>query len=134
MVKPEKWEQLRQRMKLLNILEDDLREQFVIGSGRGGQHLHKTASCVNLFHVPTEISIKCQQSRSRESNRYYARVRLCERIETLTLKEKSKKQQEIEKIRRQKRRRSAKAKQKMLQQKHRRSDIKETRKSPSEDE
>lgn len=134
MIKPEKWEQLHQRMKSLDISETDFVEKFIVGSGRGGQKLHKTSSCVYLIHVPTGIATKCQQDRSRENNRYYARQRLCEKIEILKLQEKSKKQQDIEKIRRQKRRRSSRAKQKILQQKHHRSETKEIRKKPKPDE
>ena len=48
-------------------------------------------------------------------------------------KEKSKKQQEIEKIRRQKKRRSRRSKEKMLEDKRRRSKIKTMRHSPKEE-
>ncbi|XP_060529608.1 mitochondrial translation release factor in rescue [Cylas formicarius] len=34
---------------------DDLKEQFVRGSGPGGQKINKTASCVVLKHIPTGI-------------------------------------------------------------------------------
>lgn len=131
MVTSEKWASLHKRMAELQIFEHDLREQFVIGSGKGGQKLHKTASCVNLLHIPTGFVTKCQRTRSRDNNRYYARKYLCEKIEQMTLKEKSQKQQEIEKIRRQKRRRSAKAKKKMLEQKKIRSEIKRLRSTSS---
>jgi len=134
MIQQKKWEQLRQKMKMLNIFEDDLTERFIIGSGRGGQKLQKTASCVYLRHHPTGIEVKCQQDRSREKNRYYARQRLCGKIEALLLREKSERQQAIEKIRQQKKRRSRRAKQKILDEKHHRADVKETRKKPDHDE
>ena len=47
----------------------------------GGQKINKTSSCVYLKHLPTGIEIKCQQGRSREMNRYYARKELCQRLE-----------------------------------------------------
>lgn len=130
MVKPEKWLQLQLRMQSLNISEEDLREKFVIGSGKGGQNLHKTASCVDLLHIPTGIVTKCQQERSRETNRYYARKRLCDKIEMLQLREKNERSKEIEKIRRQKRKRSKRAKEKILDRKHQRSQLKSSRKKP----
>ncbi len=130
MIKQDKWLQLRQQMLDLGISEDQLTEKFIIGSGSGGQKLQKTASCVHLKHQPTGIIIKCQQDRSQENNRYYARVRLCEKIRELQEQTKSRRQQLEEKIRRQKRRRSRRAKQKILEDKHHRSDIKTTRKKP----
>jgi len=133
MINPKKWQQLKSWMEQLGISEGDLTEKFIIGSGSGGQKLHKTASAVYLQHVPTGVEVKCQQDRSREANRYYARKRLCEKIEEIQLGEESKKQKESEKIRRQKRRRSRKAKEKILEQKRQRSQIKETRKTPPTD-
>ena len=78
MVNSDKWDKLAEWMEILHINEDSLIEKFIIGSGKGGQKLHKTASTVYLKHVPSGIEIKCQESRSREDNRYFARVRLCE--------------------------------------------------------
>lgn len=127
MINSEKWQTLHQQMNELGVLENELREQFIIGSGRGGQNLHKTASCVNLLHIPTGIIVKCQQNRSREDNRYYARKRLCEKITELRHEEQSKKQLEIVKLRKQKKRRSAKAKRKMLEQKSIRGALKQNR-------
>jgi protein subunit release factor B len=124
MITTKKWQQLRQRMQLLNISEDDLQEKFIIGSGKGGQNLHKTASCISLLHSSTGIVIKCQQSRSRESNRFHARRLLCDKVDLLIFQERSEQQQAIDKIRRQKKRRSMKAKQKILKQKHLRSEVK----------
>lgn len=126
-VKKEKLDELEKRMLELGILEQDINEKFILGSGSGGQKINKTASCVYLKHLPTGIEIKCQKDRSRVLNRYYARKLLCERIEEITLKEKSAKQQEIEKIRRQKRKRSKRAQIKILDDKRKHSDKKEQR-------
>lgn len=38
--------------------EDELEEQFVRGSGPGGQATNKTSNCVVLKHVPTGIVVK----------------------------------------------------------------------------
>ncbi|HSW73153.1 MAG TPA: peptide chain release factor-like protein [Chlamydiales bacterium] len=130
MISKEKTDELAGRMARLGIREEDLVEKFVLGSGRGGQNLQKTSSCVYLKHIPTGIEVKTQRERSRELNRYYARKLLCERIEERVFKEKSEKQQQIEKIRRQKRKRSKRAKEKMLESKKARSSIKELRKYP----
>ncbi len=134
MIKPEKWAALRQEMEDLGIYEDDLVEKFIIGSGRGGQKLHKTASCVYLQHLPSGIEVKCQQERSRELNRYYARQRLCEKFTEIVLQEQSKRQREIEKIRQQKRRRSRRTKEKILQEKKQRAELKKTRSKPGDNE
>lgn len=121
-------DRLEKRMMELGILENDLIEKFILGSGSGGQKINKTSSCVYIKHVPTGIEIKCQQDRSRDLNRYHARQELCERIEEERFQEKSKKQHAIEKIRRQKKRRSRKAQEKVLASKKQRSQLKTLRK------
>lgn len=114
MINKDKLEKLTAWMIKLHINEADIIEKFITGSGKGGQKLHKTASTVYIKHIPSEIEVKCQESRSRESNRYFARVRLCERLHSLTSDEKTKKQQKIDKLKRQKKRRSRRAQQKIL--------------------
>lgn len=133
MITSEKWQKLQQWMDALGIHKEDLNEQFILGSGSGGQKLQKTNSCVILKHIPTGIVIKCQDSRLRDSNRYFARRRLCEKIDAIKNQKKSKQQQAIEKIRRQKKRRSRRVKQKMLDDKSHRAKIKQARKKPGED-
>ena len=130
MISPEKFEELHRRMEKLGIHESDLVEKFILGSGRGGQKIQKTSSCVYLKHLPTGIEVKCQQDRSREVNRYLARRLLCERIESQFHKIKTEKQQEREKIRRQKRRRSRRSKEKMLAGKKMHGEKKHYRQAP----
>lgn len=132
MISKEKQDALLNKMHELQISEMDLVEKFILGSGKGGQKINKTSSCVYLKHIPTGIEIKCQRDRSRELNRYYARKELCERIAEKTQKQQSEKQQAFEKIRRQKRRRSRRSKEKMLADKKELSKKKSLRKVPGD--
>ena len=127
MITAEKWEKLHEWMEKLQVAEGDLEEHFIRGSGKGGQKINKTSSCVQLNHAPSGIEIRCQKTRSQADNRYWARKELCERIEEQVLGEKSKKQQAIEKIRRQKRRRSRRAKARMLDDKSKQGEKKRLR-------
>ncbi len=129
-VKPEKIKELNNKMKNLGIYEDDIVEKFILGSGRGGQKIQKTHSCVYIKHIPTGIEVKCQKERSRSLNRYYARKELVKKIEFKLFKEKSEKQKKIYKIKKQKKRRSKKAKEKILQEKKKTSEKKHFRKKP----
>ncbi|KAJ9641833.1 hypothetical protein H2199_005046 [Coniosporium tulheliwenetii] len=73
----------------LTILESDILESFLKGSGPGGQKINKTASAVQLKHLPTGIVVKCQHTRSRSQNRKMARRLLAERVEEMELGEES---------------------------------------------
>lgn len=128
-IKAEKQIELKQRMQKYNIKESDIIEKFVHSSGKGGQNVNKVATCVYLKHLPTGIEVKCQQERSQSINRFLARRILVDKIESQILGKLSKKQQLIEKIKRQKRKRSKRAKEKMLKLKHLRS-IKKTFRTP----
>lgn len=123
----DKKQQLALRMARLGIAEDDLVEKFVLGSGKGGQKINKTSSCVYLRHARSGEEVKCQASRSRDVNRFLARRELCDRIEERVLGDKSRRRMEIERVRRQKRRRSRRQKERMLDDKRRHSDKKQQR-------
>jgi protein subunit release factor B len=73
----------------LTIPETHLIENFLKGSGPGGQKINKTSSAVQLKHIPTGIVVKCQDTRSRSQNRKVARRLLAERIEELEKGEES---------------------------------------------
>ncbi len=104
-VTPEKAAELLERMKACGLLEEDLEESFVRGSGPGGQKINRTASCVALRHRPTGLAVKIQQARSQALNRFYARRRLCELLEAQVLGEASPEARLRDKIRKQKARR-----------------------------
>lgn len=56
--------------------DEDLEEKFVKGSGNGGQKVNKTSNRVVLTHLPTQIRVECQDTRSLQQNRKIARKRL----------------------------------------------------------
>ncbi len=126
-VSKEKREALREKMDSLGIEEKDIVEKFVRSTGKGGQKVNKTSTCVYLKHLPTGIEVKCQKERYQAVNRYLARRLLAEKLEALIRGKESEEQQRIAKIRRQKRKRSKRAKMKMLEDKKKQSQKKKDR-------
>ncbi len=82
-VSEEKNRWLRERMASLGVREEDLAESFVRSSGKGGQHVNKTSTCVHLRHIPTGLEVKCGTDRSQSVNRFLARRELLDRIARL---------------------------------------------------
>ena len=133
-ISQEKETALRQRMERLGVREEEFRETFIRSSGPGGQKVNKTSSCVHLVHLPTGLTVKCQQERSQSLNRFLARRLLLDRIERLKTGLVSAERMRTEKIRRQKRRRSRRAQEKILEAKHLQSEKKTLRTRISPDE
>jgi protein subunit release factor B len=80
-VSEEKNRWLREKMEVLEIQEKDIEEKFIRSSGRGGQKVNKTSTCVYLRHIPTGIEVKVMRERSQSLNRYLARRELVKRME-----------------------------------------------------
>lgn len=112
----------------LKLFPGDVREEFVRGTGSGGQKVNKTSSTVQLKHLPTGIVVKAQKYREQSKNRLSAWKLLIRKLEDQVKGKESKRSQAIFKLRKQKQRRSRKAKEKMLEAKKQRAEIKETRK------
>ena len=126
-VSPEKESQLAIRMASLAVREADSEESFVRSGGHGGQNVNKVSTCVQLTHLPTGVSVKCQETRQQGLNRYIARRLLLDKIEEKQKGFVASQRAEIEKIRRQKRKRSRRAKARMLADKSRHADKKSSR-------
>ena len=118
---------LIEKANSLKIRPADIEEQFVRGSGHGGQKVNKTSSTVLLKHRPTGITVRCQQYREQSKNRLAAYKLLIQKIEEKVRWNESQRAKAIFKLKKQKKRRSRRAKEKMLEAKHRRSDLKEQR-------
>jgi protein subunit release factor B len=129
-VSSRKEQALLQRMKELNVCEDDIEETFIRASGPGGQKTNKTSSCVSLRHIPTNTIVKCQQERSQALNRFLARRQLLDQIERMQKGVVKEEALRIEKIRNRKRKTAKRAKKKIFASKTRQSDAKENNNSP----
>ena len=65
----------------LVLLEEDVTETFIRGSGPGGQKINKTSNRVVLVHEPTKLRVECQDTRSLQQNRKIARKKLLQKLD-----------------------------------------------------
>jgi len=65
----------------VTIVERDLEWRVCRSGGKGGQHVNKTSSAVQLIHRPTGLQIRVESSRSQHLNRQTAREMLVEKLQ-----------------------------------------------------
>jgi len=53
----------------VQIKQDDLRIEVCRAGGAGGQHVNRTESAVQVFHLPSGIMIRCEDGRSQTQNK-----------------------------------------------------------------
>ncbi len=112
-VSVEKEEELLKKMDQLGVKEADIDEKFIRSGGPGGQNVNKVATCVQLKHLPTGITVKIQKDRTQGVNRFLARRSLLSKIEESLLGKPAKELLKIQKIQKQKKRRKRKTKAKL---------------------
>jgi len=83
--------------RTVELIEDELTETFVRGSGPGGQKINKTSNRVVLIHEPTQLRVECQETRSLQQNRKIARKRMAEKLDEYLNGNQSKVSQKIQK-------------------------------------
>ena len=93
-------------------------------SGPGGQHVNKTESAVRLRHLPSGVVVTSQSERSQHRNKAICLQKLRETIERLNYRPAKRVPTRV----------SRAAKNRVLEEKSRRSQIKRLRAKPSRDE
>lgn len=93
-------------------------------SGPGGQHVNKTESAVRLTHPPTGLVVTAQQERSQHRNKALCLQKLRERVARLNHRPAKRVPTRVPRS----------AKNRTLEEKARRSNIKRLRSKPSSDE
>jgi peptide chain release factor 2 len=107
--------------------EDLLREcevETFRSSGPGGQHVNKTESAVRLRHVPSGVVVTSRQERSQHRNKAICLERLRKKIALLNYRRPTRVPTRV----------SRSAKNRTLEEKARRSQIKRLRSKPARDE
>lgn len=76
------WDRAEARLRALGVSPENLDERFVLGSGKGGQKVNRTASAVQLREARSGTEVKCNSERSQYLNRLKARERLADLLES----------------------------------------------------
>ncbi len=79
----------------LQIPPDELKIEFFRSSGPGGQHMQKTSTAVRVTHLPTGLSVSCQNERSQLQNKETALKILRSRLLNVKLGEQAEERAKI---------------------------------------
>ena len=78
----------------IQLKESDIDVKTTNGTGAGGQKRNRTYSCVVLKHIPTGLTVRCDEDRSQLKNKEIALKELTKRVQDLYNSKENKKEVE----------------------------------------
>jgi peptide chain release factor 2 len=86
---------INEQVAIGDIPEEDLRWEYSTSSGKGGQSVNTTYSAVKLYHLPTNITVSCQNERSQVQNKAQALAILKNRLAVVEVQKQDELRQEL---------------------------------------
>ena len=75
--------------------EKELKIDYYRAGGHGGQNVNKVETAVRITHIPTELTVNCQNERSQSQNKELALKILQAKLYKLKLEKKAKERQDL---------------------------------------